>query len=196
MTVYAITNDVNDKVYVGACVRPLKRRWTNHVSDARKGRGTNSLHADMMKYGIEKFFYTAIWTGIITFEKLKLLERYYIRCFRTLEPNGYNRTEGGDSISEAARECLDRTGAEPWNKGLRGAFSAATLEKMRASKLGRKLSPETRARMHLSQQLRRSNPEDREKTRTGMRKYLRTIEGIEQRREQANRRSRTNGRFI
>jgi group I intron endonuclease len=155
MTVYAITNDVNDKVYVGACVRPLKRRWTNHVSDARKGRGTNSLHADMMKYGIEKFFYTAIWTGIITFEKLKLLERYYIRCFRTLEPNGYNRTEGGDSISEEARECLDQTGAEPWNKGMRG-IALSTSQKMRAAKVGRILPMETRTKMRISQQMRRA----------------------------------------
>jgi group I intron endonuclease len=196
MIVYIVQNEVNNKAYVGACTVPLRRRWQAHLVTARKRRGTNTLHAHMRKYGFSKFFYTEVCSNITNKEELKQVERYFIKYFRTLEPNGYNRTEGGDSISEAARECLDRTGAEPWNKGLRGAFSAATLEKMRASKLGRKLSPETRARMHLSQQLRRSNPEDREKTRTGMRKYLRTIEGIEQRREQANRRSRTNGRFI
>jgi group I intron endonuclease len=171
MTVYIIQNEMNNKAYVGACTVPLRQRWTSHISTARKQRGTNTLHAHMRKYGFGKFFCTEVCSAANK-EELKQLERYFVKYFRTLEPNGYNRTEGGDSISETARECLDRTGAEPWNKGLHGALSPETIEKMRESRLGRKLSAETRAKMHESQQRRRADPADRAKTGAGVRRFV------------------------
>jgi group I intron endonuclease len=154
MFIYAVTNDVNDKAYVGACIRPLNRRWTNHLADARHGRG-GALHAAMRECGVEKFHVSAIWSGHIPVADLKKLERYYIRCFQTLEPNGYNQTEGGDSVSAKAFLCLDRTGATPWNKDKPGCFAKTTIHKMAMAKIGRVVPVETRIKMALSQQLRR-----------------------------------------
>lgn len=94
MQVYLITNDVNDKAYVGACAMPLARRWSGHRAWARHGRGYG-LHAAMREHGIEKFHVSRIWSGNISRAKLKRLEELYIRSFQTLVPNGYNETIGG-----------------------------------------------------------------------------------------------------
>ena len=95
MFIYAITNDVNDKAYVGLHYgSDLRTRWTTHRSFAK--RGSNSLISRAMrKHGIEKFHITSVWSGYIPVESLKILEKYYIRCFQTKVPNGYNLTDGG-----------------------------------------------------------------------------------------------------
>ncbi len=96
MFIYAITNDVNDKAYVGLhCGIDLRTRWITHRSFSK--RGSNSLISlAMRKHGIEKFHITSVWSGHISLAKLKALERYYIQCFGSRVPNGYNLTEGGD----------------------------------------------------------------------------------------------------
>lgn len=92
--IYVITNDVNDKAYVGACAMPLEHRWAGHKSWARKGRG-HSIHAAMREHGIDKFHITRIFSGVVSREAMKKLEEYYIKSFGTLIPNGYNETIGG-----------------------------------------------------------------------------------------------------
>ena len=54
MTVYAITNDVNSKGYVGACQIPLRQRWSGHRSKAKHG-SHHFIHAAMREIGIERF---------------------------------------------------------------------------------------------------------------------------------------------
>jgi group I intron endonuclease len=96
MFVYAITNDVNDKAYVGLFSgQKLSQRMAVHRWDANGGSQI-PLHRAMRKYGVDKFHITSIWSGHIPPENLKILEKYYIRCFQTKIPNGYNCTEGGD----------------------------------------------------------------------------------------------------
>lgn len=96
MFIYAITNDVNDKVYIGLYSgKYLNSRWRVHCWDVRNSSNI-PLHRAMRKYGIEKFQIMRIWSGQITFDKLRQLERYYIKSFNSLSPNGYNLTEGGD----------------------------------------------------------------------------------------------------
>jgi group I intron endonuclease len=140
--IYAITNDVNDKAYVGLHTgRDLRKRWSNHLASARMGESC-ALYNAIRKYGENKFHITAIWSGYILPDKLKILERYYIRCFQTMSPNGYNLTEGGD-----------------------GSFgfkhSEETKEKLRIKK-GR-FSEETRARMREGRKRWRHSAEHRRK---------------------------------
>jgi group I intron endonuclease len=94
MQVYIVTNDLNGKAYVGACAMPLDRRWSGHLSWARKGRGY-SLHAAMREHGIEHFHISRVWSGMVPKAKLKRLEEYFIKSFQTMVPNGYNETIGG-----------------------------------------------------------------------------------------------------
>jgi group I intron endonuclease len=124
MFIYAITNDVNDKAYVGLYSgKDLRRRWSCHKADARRGSPV-PLHRAMKKYGLEKFHITSVWSGSLQMAALLRLEQYYIRCFRTQRPMGYNVTEGG-----------------PGALGLK--HSELTKRRLR----GRIFSPETRAKL-------------------------------------------------
>ena len=94
MNIYLITNSANDMAYIGGCAMPLKRRWSGHLSWARRGRGY-SLHQAIREIGEEKFNIVSVWSGYVSRESLKKMEEYYIHCFNTLAPNGYNETIGG-----------------------------------------------------------------------------------------------------
>ena len=94
---YLITNNVNQKVYVGITINP-KERWQRHQSNARneasvKGKGTY-LYNSMRKHGIENF----------TFEVIKEFEEELdcgnyeigtISFFRENSISNYNLHDGG-----------------------------------------------------------------------------------------------------
>lgn len=101
MFIYAITNDVNDKVYVGLYSGvDLRKRWHRHRWGGHHNKGS-LIHKAMHKHGVDKFHITAVWSGHfhaapeIAIQKLQQLERYYISSFQTKSPNGYNLTDGG-----------------------------------------------------------------------------------------------------
>lgn len=54
MIIYCITNTVNNKKYIGQTRNKLARRWSEHLYDARSGRG-GVVHTAMRKYGDDKF---------------------------------------------------------------------------------------------------------------------------------------------
>ena len=94
ISVYVVTNDANDKAYVGACMVPLKERWKCHRSWAKHGRGY-SLHKAMREIGVERFSIMRVFSGNGSRAQMKTLEEYFIKSFQTLVPNGYNETIGG-----------------------------------------------------------------------------------------------------
>lgn len=52
--VYIITNNVNQKIYIGK-TNNLKTRWLGHKSDALIKNSNRSLHKAIRKYGTENF---------------------------------------------------------------------------------------------------------------------------------------------
>lgn len=36
--IYKITNDINDKIYIGKTINTLKERWTQHLNSINKKR--------------------------------------------------------------------------------------------------------------------------------------------------------------
>jgi len=68
--IYKITNDVNDKVYVGSTTQGLRERMIGHRSD-RKRKSHLSLYVDMDNIGVEHF-------------KMELIEEYPCECKREL----------------------------------------------------------------------------------------------------------------
>lgn len=127
MQVYIVTNDVNDKAYVGACMMPLERRWAGHKSWARKGRGY-ALHAAMREIGIEKFSIMRIFSGNVSRSQMKALEEHFIKSFQTMVPNGYNETIGG--TTRIFKPCPNER-----------------RKKISQSLMGHGVSPETRAKI-------------------------------------------------
>lgn len=90
--IYKITNDINDKIYVGKTDFSLEKRFRKHCQDAFRDRNEKRpLYAAMRKYGIEHF-------------KIELIEEtdnpeereiYWIGFYDGYT-QGYNATKGGD----------------------------------------------------------------------------------------------------
>lgn len=91
--IYKITNDVNDKVYIGKTFSSIEKRFKQHVSDSKKDRcEKRPLYNAMNKYGVDKFHIEEIGK----FENLEEMEIKYIKEYNSYN-SGYNATLGGDS---------------------------------------------------------------------------------------------------
>ena len=54
--IYKITNDVNEKVYIGKTLRSVEKRWKEHIQDSKREHTENRpLYRAMNKYGIDNF---------------------------------------------------------------------------------------------------------------------------------------------
>jgi len=97
MIVYLATNKVNGMQYVGITRRKkLAPRVAEHFAKARytiKGSKKTITHA-IREYGEDVFDFKII-DRADTLDKLDRAERYWIRKFKTLHPNGYNVKKGG-----------------------------------------------------------------------------------------------------
>ena len=92
--IYKITNDINEKVYIGKTQNSIKQRWDEHLRDSiKRTEEHRPLYAAMRKYGGEHFKIEAI-EECDTFI-LDERERYWIEYYNAYT-NGYNATPGGD----------------------------------------------------------------------------------------------------
>lgn len=92
--IYKITNDINNKVYIGKTITTITERWREHISDSKKERcKKRPLYDAMNKYGIEHFHIEEIEK--CSADESKEREKYWIQYYRSYH-NGYNATLGGD----------------------------------------------------------------------------------------------------
>lgn len=90
--IYKITNDINNKIYIGQTTYSLNERLSQHISDSKKEhRRHRPLYKAINKYGIEHFNIELIEETDNSLER----ERYWIEYFGSFK-NGYNDTLGGD----------------------------------------------------------------------------------------------------
>ena len=92
MYIYLITNNINNKKYVGITNNPIKR-WQNHCS---KNRKPTVIQNAIQKYGKENFTFKIIEDNV-PIEKIDEKEIYYIQFYNSLVENGqgYNVAKGG-----------------------------------------------------------------------------------------------------
>ena len=90
--IYKITNDINDKVYIGKTCRSIEQRFKEHCRDAYR-HSERPLYRAMNKYGNENFHISII--GEYPDQELEKQEIYWIGYYHSYE-NGYNATQGGD----------------------------------------------------------------------------------------------------
>lgn len=97
--IYLIINKANNKKYVGQTQKTIRKRFNDHLSEARNNRGF-VLHEAIRKYG-EKSFYVKEIEKIKanTLEQLVNLldekEIYWISYYNTYYGEGYNVSSGG-----------------------------------------------------------------------------------------------------
>lgn len=92
--IYKITNDINQKVYIGKTTNSIEKRWQEHKQDAYKSRDKNRpLYNAIRKYGEQHFSIELVEECDIAI--LSQREIYWIEEYHSFS-NGYNATLGGD----------------------------------------------------------------------------------------------------
>lgn len=90
--IYQITNDINEKIYIGKTESSIENRFKKHCNDAFRERNEKRpLYAAMRKYGIEHFHIKLIEETNDPEER----EKYWIEKLGSFK-YGYNATIGGD----------------------------------------------------------------------------------------------------
>ena len=90
--IYQITNDINEKIYIGKTESSIENRFKKHCNDAFRERNEKRpLYAAMRKYGIEYFHIKLIEETNDPEER----EKYWIEKLGSFK-YGYNATIGGD----------------------------------------------------------------------------------------------------
>lgn len=95
--IYKITNDINEKSYIGKTLFSIEERFKQHCKASKKeSLERRHLYNAMRKYGVEHFHIEQV-------EKcsdniVNEIEKYWIEYFDTFN-NGYNDTLGGDGRS-------------------------------------------------------------------------------------------------
>lgn len=100
--IYKITNNINNKVYIGQTTQTVSVRFKQHINDARTHHTNMYIHRAIEKYGSDNFSIEELYnfccnTGEELLQKLGETEQECIKKYNSLCPNGYNLTKGGDS---------------------------------------------------------------------------------------------------
>lgn len=125
--VYLLHNTVNDKLYVGKTVRTLDIRWKGHVNGANRDASDMMICRAIRKYGTGAFERRILEECCESVVNER--EKFWIAELKThVSQGGYNLTFGGE--------------------GLAGyKFSDESKQRMREAAVGRKHTPEARAKM-------------------------------------------------
>lgn len=103
--IYKITNEVNNKIYIGQSIN-IEKRVKEHFwkSECSKDRSYNSaLHSAIRKYGKQNFSWEIIEE--CTIDNIDDREKYYIKYYNSLTPNGYNILSGGQKNRRVIKYC-------------------------------------------------------------------------------------------
>lgn len=87
--IYAITNKVNNKKYIGQTIQDIRTRWSGHKS---KSSGCTKLNRAIQKYGVENFTIEILIE--CPTDELDSFEIKYIKEYDSIK-NGYNIKAGG-----------------------------------------------------------------------------------------------------
>lgn len=149
MIIYKITNIQNNKVYIGQTVQTLNHRMGKHKQRMKNG-AKMPLYCAMRKYGLDSFRIETIDTAENACE-LNEKERFWIKHYNSIHPNGYNLTSGGAGTFDYQHKPEDR---ERMSELKRGVFDGENnpfygkhhtpeqIEKWKKERKGRKLSDE------------------------------------------------------
>lgn len=137
--IYAITNTVNGKKYIGSALN-IKTRWSFHNSMLRLGKHhSQKLQRSWVKHGADSFLFSVIE---YVPNRLDLIarEQVWIDHFNAATKLGYNMrptAESGLGLKQTPEHIALRCAAHIGAKR-----SQETRDKIRDASIGRKQSPE------------------------------------------------------
>lgn len=109
MLIYKITNDVNDKVYIGQTTMTLNKRVHLYEDEYKFSSRSRPIISAMRKYGFEKFHFNVLKDNIKTKEELDSFEIKYIKKFNSANKKfGYNVELGGNSVGKHSEETKSK----------------------------------------------------------------------------------------
>lgn len=129
MLIYMITNDVNDKLYIGQTTKTLEERISNHRNSFVSGVDTH-LYRAMRKYGWDKFHFKIIATADNQ-ETLNDLEAYFIAKYDSIR-NGYNMAPGGSINTMYSDIVKAKHDAKMRSADVRNKISKSMIQSYRA----------------------------------------------------------------
>lgn len=184
--VYQAKNKVTGKSYFGKTIRSLRARKYTHQRDAKNG-SKNHFHRAIRKHGWKAFKWRVVFRGSekeILAEEIRLITKH-----KTMSPNGYNMTDGGEGSS--GRKMTDRQIARNSEIHLGRKHSEETRKRMsKAAKgntnnLGNKCSEESKRKMSEAQKGRKHSEESKQKISKSLKGQKKT-EQHKQRLREAN----------
>ena len=112
--IYKITNTINGKIYIG------KYQGNNFNNYWGSGKILKNAYK---KYGRENFTKEIIYE-CDSEEELVEKEKYYIQCFNSIRPNGYNIAEGGNggNVRRGYTEEENNTYNQKISSGLKNKY--------------------------------------------------------------------------
>lgn len=146
--IYKATNIVNNKIYIGKTIQPLKNRINGHIRTAQQGSKIY-FHKAIRKYGKNNFKWDILYNNCTSEEELNELEKFIISEYKLKYPNLlYNITNGGEgalglehTTKTKKRISTANKGRIPWIKGKK--LSEESRKKMSEAHKGKKLSEKT-----------------------------------------------------
>lgn len=113
--IYKISNNINDKVYIGKTLYSIQRRWKQHLYNAKNRKDLQHipLYFAMNVHGIEHFSISEV-EQVKDYHLLSQRQKYWIAKFDSYN-HGYNATKGGDGSLLYDYDYI----WELWNKGLK-----------------------------------------------------------------------------
>lgn len=110
MFIYKISNDINDKVYIGQTVRPIEARFRRHINDAMNNVLDTHFARAIRMYGPEHFSIELI-DQAQSQEELTLKEQQWIKYYDSVNV-GYNETDacskcGGNTYKSKTEEEME-----------------------------------------------------------------------------------------
>ena len=147
--IYKITNLINGKTYIG------QHKYKKNPYDSYMGSGKLVKRAQE-KYGIENFKKDILVSGITSKSFIDLLEKEYIKFYRSIGKAEYNIADGGDGgaihkskhSEEAKRKISEAKKGKTLSEEHKQKLALAQKGKKNA--LGKKYSEETKQKMSAS----------------------------------------------
>lgn len=149
MIIYKAQNKIDGKIYVGQTSKSLPKRLSRHLC------GKTYFSNALRKYGIGSFDFSVVDAT----DDRRLLcekEKYWIKLFNCMYPNGYNLTSGGEESFSHSEDTKQRMSKSKKGQRLSEDAKRKISEAMLGHKgahLGKHLSEDTKRKLSDSMQI-------------------------------------------